>query len=308
MRKLMTLAVIAIFAITVSGADLAEAKRFGMGSSFGKQRMSQPKSNTLSQQKAAPQKQPAAAGQRGAARTGMMGMLGGLAMGGILGALFFGGAFEGANLFDIVVIGGIIFLVLYFLRRRGPRHRPSYAGESTYNEPSIRDFPSPASESATEKAPEPESEPLQEEFDFHEEEREPVGAALRPEIDEKHFVSAAKEIYIRMQKAWDSGDLEDIRKFCTPEIAERIGRDMSPNSENRTEVATLNATIADSWIESDLEWVAVNFNGLLREKMSDHTGAMVEDQTAEVNETWIFQHAPNSENPTWYLAGIQQSH
>ncbi|ATX81604.1 putative lipid-binding transport protein, Tim44 family [Mariprofundus ferrinatatus] len=301
MRKLMTLGLIAIFGIMISGVDIAEAKRLGMGSSFGKQRMSQPKSNSFSQQKAAPTKQPAAANQRGAARTGFMGMLGGLALGGILGAMFFGGAFEGANLFDIVVIGGIIFLVLYFLRRRArPRRQPSYASGSAYSEPEIRNYPESKSE--------PEVEPVQEAFDFHEEEREPVGSALRPELDEKHFVTAAKEIYVRMQKAWDSGDIEDIRKFCTPEIAERIGRDMSPNSENRTEVATLNAEIADSWIESDLEWVAVNYNGLLREQTMDHTGATVEDQTAEVNEVWIFQHAPNSEDPTWYLAGIQQAH
>ena len=101
--------------------------------------------------------------------------------------------------------------------------------------------------------------------------------------------------------------LEDIRQFCTPEIAERISRDMSPNDQNRTEVATLNAEIADSWIESDLEWVAVNYTAMLREQQLDHTGATVEDQSAEVNEVWIFQHAPKSDDPTWYLAGIQQA-
>jgi len=299
MKKLIVVAMIAIFGIMVSGVDYAEAKRFGGGMSFGKKRMSQPKSNSLSQQKAAPQKQPAAAGQRGSARTGMMGMIGGLALGGLLGAMFFGGAFEGINFFDILLIGGGIMLLLFFLRKRAAAAQQSaYSGGPGYSEPSVNNFPDSNSD----------ADAVQEEFDFQDQNREPVGSAVRPEVDANHFVPAAKEIYIRMQKAWDSGDIEDIRKFCTPEIADRISRDMSPNSENRTEVATLNAEIADSWIESDMEWVAVNYSAMLREQAVDHTGATIEDQTAEVNEVWIFQHSPNSDDPTWYLAGIQQAH
>jgi len=110
-----------------------------------------------------------------------------------------------------------------------------------------------------------------------------------------------------MQKAWDNNDIEDIRKFCTPEIAERIGRDMKPGETNVTEVATLNAEIADSWIESDLEWVAVNYAAMLREQTLDDSGTTLDDQSTEVNEVWIFRHAPNSDDPTWYLAGIQQA-
>ncbi|MDQ6959727.1 MAG: Tim44 domain-containing protein, partial [Mariprofundaceae bacterium] len=62
-----------------------------------------------------------------------------------------------------------------------------------------------------------------------------------------------------------------------------------------------------SWVESDLEWVAVNYTAMLHEKTLDDSGTTLEDQTAEVNEVWIFQHAPLSDDPTWYLAGIQQS-
>ncbi|MFQ5518781.1 MAG: Tim44 domain-containing protein [Mariprofundus sp.] len=286
MKKLMTVAMIAIFGFMLAGAELAEAKRFGGGMSFGKQRMSQPKSNSFSQRQAAPTKS-AAAGQRGSARTGMMGMIGGLALGGLLGAMFFGGAFEGINLFDILMIGGIIALLFFFLRKRAPAQQYGYAdGQSSSNHDYAQDY-------ATDDA------------DILDD--EPAGSALRPDVDANNFIPAAKEIYVRMQKAWDTGDIEDVRKFCTPEIADRIANDMSPNSSHSTEVATLNAEIADSWIESDLEWVAVNYTAMLREQATDHTGATIEDQTAEVNEVWIFQPAPNSDDPTWYLAGIQQA-
>lgn len=305
MRKLMTVAMIALFGLMLAGAEQAEAKRFGMGSSFGQQRMVQPKQSTFNQQQTARPAQPAATGQRGFARTGMMGMLGGLALGGLLGALFFGGAFEGINFFDIVVIGAVIALLVFFLRRRGSPPQTAYAGHQGGS--AMQDYGhayrAEPSFDADEQVAEQISEPA-----IDDTPREPVGTALRPEIDPAHFVGAAKEIYLRMQTAWDSGDIEDIRKFCTPEIAERIGRDMSPNATHSTEVATLHAEIADSWVESDLDWVAVSYTAMLRERTTDHTGATTEDQTAEVNEVWIFQHDPKSEDPTWFLAGIQQPH
>jgi len=292
MKKLMTLAMIAFFGLMVSGVDHADAKRFGMGSSFGKQRMFQPKSNnSFAQKKASPSKS-TAAGQRGSARTGMMGMIGGLALGGMLGAMFFGGAFEGINFFDILIIGGIIALLFFFLRKKAPARQPSYAtaGASPANHDFAQDFSSDSDAEIVDHEP-----------------REPVGTALRPDINEQNFIPAAKEIYMRMQQAWDSGDIDDIRKFCTPEIADRISQDMQTEASHRTEVATLNAEIADSWMESDLEWVAVNYTAMLREQTLSSDGTASDASTTEVNEVWIFRHAPQSEDPIWYLAGIQQA-
>ena len=296
MKKLILFMMIAGFGLSMLGlADDADARRFGGGMSFGKHRSVKPPSQSrmFNQRQATPQKS-AAAGQRGSARTGMMGMLGGLALGGLLGSLFFGGAFEGINLFDILMIGGIIALLLMFLRRRTAVSQPSFAGAGSS---STRDY---AQGFSTPGAADHDAS-------INDTPDEPVGAALRPDINAKHFIPATKEIYVRMQKAWDNNDIEDIRKFCTPEIAERIGHDMKPGETNRTEVATLNADIADSWIESDLEWVAVNYTAMLREKTLDDAGSTLDDQTAEVNEVWIFQHAPKSDDPTWYLAGIQQA-
>ncbi|MFQ5345386.1 MAG: Tim44 domain-containing protein [Mariprofundus sp.] len=293
MKKMILFTMIAGFGLSMLGlADDADARRFGGGSSFGKHRSMTPpsQSRAFNKRQATPQKS-TAAGQRGSARTGMMGMLGGLALGGMLGAMFFGGAFEGINLFDILIIGGIIALAFMFLRKRAPARQASYAGgHAPASGFPTADMPHDAHDDVVDTTP-----------------HKPVGAALRPDINEKNFIPAAKEIYVRMQKAWDNNDIEDIRKFCTAEIADRIGRDMKPGETNMTEVATLNAEIADSWIESDLEWVAVNYTAMLREKTLDDAGTTLDDQTAEVNEVWIFQHAPNSDDPTWYLAGIQQA-
>lgn len=282
MRYFTILGLLAAFSFMIAGgADFADAKRFGMGSSFGKQRMFSPKGNHFSQRRATPPKS-SNTRQRGSARTGMMGMIGGLALGGLLGAMFFGGSFEGINLFDIVMIGGIIMLIMMFLRRRPAQPHPAY--------PNAAPFPGQHSDP----------------YDSEQPTQQPMGSALRPEIDYDQFLSAAKEIYIRMQKAWDQHDIEDIRQFCTPEIADRIAKDMKAGETHSTEVTTLQAEIADSWIESNLEWVAVSYHAMLREREMDQNGTAIDEQAAEVNEVWIFQHQPNSDDPTWYLAGIQQ--
>jgi predicted lipid-binding transport protein (Tim44 family) len=111
-----------------------------------------------------------------------------------------------------------------------------------------------------------------------------------------------------MQAAWDAKDIADIRRFCTPEIASRIETDIGSLGDERalTEVAMLHAELADVWTESGYEWAAVRFDAMLREQSLDASGALTEDIRHEVREYWIFRHDPRIEDPTWFLAGIQQ--
>jgi len=273
MKHIFSLLLIAVFSVTLISIDQADARRFGGGMSFGKQRMAQPMTRSGMQRQATP---PRTAAQRGSARTGMMAGLAGLAMGGMLGAMLFGGAFEGINFFDILVIGGIIALIIMFMRRRS-MPTTAYAGHTA-----PMGNPEFTPQAATVRA-------------------------VRPDIDEKHFTQAAKDIYMRMQKAWDAGDITDIRTFCTPEITDRIAEEMRKGGTHETEIGMLNAEIVDSWMEAEHEWVAVNFTAMLREKTRDASGTMIEDRSENVNETWIFKHDPASNDPTWYLAGIQQA-
>ncbi len=267
MKKNLILLFLGCFSLTLIGADQAEARRFGGGASFGKQRMIQPHM----QQRQAPATASKSASP--SPRSGMLGALGGLAMGGLLGSLLFGGAFEGIKLFDVLVVGGMIALLVLLFRRHAAT-QPVYAGGPAPG--GGRDAPSGQ------------------------------GKLLRPNIDEAHFLEAARNIYLRMQKDWDAGDLEDIRRFCTPDIAQRIAAEMQRGHGHQTEVGLLEASIADAWIEQDAEWVSVHFRAMLREKTLDEQGRATEDTTAEVNEIWHFRHQPGSDDPTWYLAGIQQ--
>ena len=267
MKKLFALLFLTLFALSISVPTDAEARRFGGGSSFGKQRMfNQPS-------RATPQK--ATPIQRTTPRNGFGGILAGLALGGLLGALFFGGAFEGINLFDIIVLGTIAYLLLGFFRRKAQSmHVAQYASQPPFGA-------QPVQFEATDSA---------------------QAASSRVEIDPAYFTSAAKDIFVRMQKAWDAKDISEIRTFCSPEVSERIERDLAElgDTVTATEVVMLDADIMDTWQENGFDYVAVNFQAMIKEAENSTT------TDTSVREIWIFRHERKSDDPTWFLAGIQQ--
>src|SRR3569832_2793914 len=104
-------------------APVADAKRLGGGKSFGMQRdyigqQAAPRAPSLAQKPcAAGGASPPAAGNR------WLGPIAGLAAGGLLAAMFMGGAFDGSKPCDIVQLLGIaalIFFIIRAMRARAP--------------------------------------------------------------------------------------------------------------------------------------------------------------------------------------------
>jgi len=277
MFNILALMVVGSFFVTVLAVDNADARRFGGGMSFGKKHRVSPRGG---QRNFTPRQTTSAKpnGMRGSARPGLMGMMGGLAMGGLLGAMFFGGGFSGINLFDILVLAALAMALIWLFKRMQRGYGPAAA-------PAFSATRQPSETART------------------------VIKPCKPELDQRHFLNAARDIFIRMQRASDSHNLEDIRKFCTPEVADQVRRDIGAqgDTKSQTEVATLHADIAESWIESDLEWVSVHFTAMLREQELDTAGKTLGESTQETHEYWIFRHDPALKDPTWYLAGIQQA-
>lgn len=295
MKKAIIFSFIAIFLATTSMASMAQAKRFGGGSSFGKS-FSSPKSMNSPAAKQNLNSAPSAAKSPTATPSragGMMGILGGLAMGGLLGALFFGGAFEGINFMDILLFAGIAFAIFWWMRRAARnRTQPEYAhaGPASY-QPS-----------------QPESSPTSNTSYAPFSGAEATSSPSKPVIDHEQIIHAARAIFMRMQASWDAKDMDDIRAFSTADVANHVQSQLLElgNTTTKTEVGMLNAEIADTWIESDLEWVAVHFTAMIKEETLDAEGKSSKNASHEANEYWMFQHDANSDDPTWYLAGIQQ--
>ncbi|MDH5218347.1 MAG: TIM44-like domain-containing protein, partial [Gammaproteobacteria bacterium] len=279
----------ALLVVTVGfgfAVEDAEAKRFGGGKSFGSKKMfstpfnrSAPKKQTAP---AAPGKAaPGAAAAGGAAavgaKSGMMGMLGGLAIGGMLGALFFGGAFENINFLDILIFGGIAFLLfkLFASRRRGmgpASGRAQAAGgaptpDADWNDASEREYvqqranTSPAS-SSTDRG-------FDTDIMFKDKTDSSITASVPQSIpsgyvapekvsfpkgfNQDEFMGGAKNAFTMLQDAWDHGELADIRGLTTDKVFGEVqDQFFDRNGENKTEILEATAEIID-FNESDSE-------------------------------------------------------
>ena len=300
--------IVAFFFIALSlslgGMSDANAKRFGGGSSFGGRssysvpykRSAIPPARSTNQQQAAAQNQAARQGMSN--RGGLMGMLGGLALGGLLGSLFFGGAFENFNFMDILVFGGIAFLLYkLFAAKAGAAQRPAYNRTANNYEESQPVQSSPAGFNTDvlfnkDKKPSV-GQNFQQDTGFIETVAVPEG------FDQQAFLSGAKIAFTTLQKAWDDRDLAEIRGLSTDKVFAEIQEQLKASAtENHTGILKLDAELLEvREIGSELEAVVL-FDAIMREDINA--------QTEQVREVWHFVKPKISIQPKWLLDGIQQ--
>lgn len=294
MAAMKTLIAFTLFLFTtmlVVLPDDAEARRFGGGLSLGKQYKSMPRTAPRQTQKAAPGSSQAATGALGRASgaSRWLGPLAGLAAGGLLASLFFGDAFEGLKIMDILLIGALLFggMMLFKAMRRGSPALAG-AGTGTYGGPDAS-------------------------------ERGPVSTRMPPNLggpaegpsiggedeapawfDGPGFLEGARTHFIRLQAAWDQADFRDIRDYTTPQLFAELKRERERLREETqyTEVVTLDAEIAGVRRDNDRVVASILFSGLIREEES-----AVADPVREI---WHVQHDWDRSEGDWLIAGIQQ--
>ncbi|MGM0914468.1 MAG: Tim44 domain-containing protein [Pseudomonadota bacterium] len=268
-RHLLIMLVAGLFTLGPALQD-AEARRLGGGKSFGTQ------SRSVQQQPAATQNQ--AAGTRatpGRAGSRMPGMLGGLLAGGLLAALFFGGAFDELRLMDILVVAGIAFLLFRLLARRRP---------------AVANGPSPTAEEARGGTT---AQPFQASG-------APLGGAFASEpewFDRERFLGGAKEHFMTLQRAWDNNDLSGIQEYVTPALYNLLREELRQQpANNRTEVVRLFAELGMVQEVGQQAEASVIFHGILDENGEQN----------EFNETWHLVRELRDGAP-WYVQGIEQN-
>lgn len=293
----------------------AEARRLGGGKSFG----SRPAYKTPYQRQAAPSQagrgQPTAAQQHNAQqraslanRGGLWGMFGGLALGGLLGAMLFGGAFEGINFLDILLFAGIAYLLYRLLvaRQRSSHGRVATAGSSSH----WRAAPEPDATS-----PRPswglDTPEMRRKFGGTEIEAGALAPVLGtsdaefpPEFDRQAFLQGAERAYRRLQAAWDQQDLEALRGLTTDVVLQELQSQLSQRQgENQTVILNLKADLLEAReVDGQME-AAVLFDAFLREV---DARSVTGDRGQQVREVWHFVRRSDATKPTWYLDGIQQ--
>ncbi|RKR43170.1 TIM44-like domain-containing protein [Paraburkholderia sp. BL17N1] len=288
----------------------AEARRMGGGRSIGRQSNSvtqqsapsQPsQSNQAMQQRAQPAPAPAPTPAAQPNRSRWLGPIAGLAAGLGIAALLshfgLGGAFAGAmaNIIVIAVIAMIgIWLIRRFMGRKRDSAQPAYAG----NSPSLNSGGTGYSQEPRYSAPpsgsylEPQGNPLT---------TPTINAApvVPAGFDSEAFLRNAKVYFVRLQAAWDAGNMDDIREFTTPEMFAEVKVDLSSRGaeRNQTDVVQLNAELLGVEERANEYFASVRFSGLIREA----PGAAAEPFV----EVWNLSKA-NRPGEGWLLAGIQQ--
>ncbi|MFX1673302.1 TIM44-like domain-containing protein [Paraburkholderia sp. A2WS-5] len=316
-RRIGVLALVGVMVAGSLASFDAEARRLGGSRSIGKQSSvasqrsttpppAQP-SPTNPAQQAGAQRAPATPAPTPApARNRWLGPIAGLAAGLGIAALLshfgLGEAFAGmmANMIVVALIAFVaIWLIRKFMgRRRGAQPAYQTGGASLppsgglsqmggYQPPEPRYTAPPTGQYLA-----PEANPLS---TPQIETPPPVPAGF----DTEAFVRNAKVYFVRLQAAWDVGNVEDIREFTTPEMFAEIRVDLAGRGTqpNQTDVVQLNADLLAVEERGNEYLASVRFSGLIREEAGAAAAPFVE--------IWNLSKSRTS-GEGWLLAGIQQ--
>lgn len=279
MKRFLMLLTVAITCLSLF-APIAEAKRFGGGGSFGKQRSAQPQ-RAQQAPAAKPAPAPAAGGNK------WLGPLAGLAIGAGIASMFAGGGLGGlgsmlSSMLPALLIGAVvIFLISRFRKAQLANQQEDMqlasAGPTYSNQPAS--FQTSYSSSVA-----------------------PVAAAtnIPQDFPVDSFLRSAKASFIRLQAANDRKDINDVREYTTPEVFAEIAMQMQERgtAAQKTDVLNIHAQLLEVVSEGDFSVASVHFSGELREN---------EGLIDNVDEIWNLQRDLRDDKAVWLLAGIQQA-
>ena len=124
-------------------------------------------------------------------------------------------------------------------------------------------------------------------------------ANVPADFDVDGFLRHAKLNFVRLQAANDRGDMEDIRQFCSPEMAAEIQVQFHERNQaaQETDVVQLEAALLDVSTEAGQAMASVRFSGLIREEAGAAADAF--------SEVWHLS-KPLDGSRGWTIVGIQQ--
>ncbi|OLB93350.1 MAG: hypothetical protein AUH30_20285 [Candidatus Rokubacteria bacterium 13_1_40CM_68_15] len=229
---------------------------------------------------------------------GFMGALGGFMLGGLLGGLLFGGlghGFGGIGLFDLLLIGGGIAVLVMFMRRRSQSPEPAYAGasagRSTYG--------------ATVEVPAGTSD-LGRGIDHIRQ--------MDAGFDPNSFAATARSTFLAVQDAINRRDLGGIRDSLTPEMLTALqtqcdGLRQERRTNRMARIDVRRAEVTEAWQETGQDFVTVYLAGeMLDWVVDDATGAIVDGSDSspqQFEEYWTFVRPVGPSR--FRLTAIQQS-
>lgn len=223
----------------------------------------------------------------------MGGLLGGLLAGGLLAA-FFGGAFEGIQFMDILIIGLIAFIIFKLMRgmlgaKQGsmnqPRQQPAFGGNaSKFEQPNMQNF---------------EQQPNTNAGGFT-----GFGAQTDvphnypPGFDQAAFINGSREHYRILQGAWNHNQLDTIEEYVSPSLFEDLKAERAKlEGEQHTDVMYVDAEIVRAEYDANKAQLSLQFSGRYRDA--------AEGVEEDIEDIWHLERDLTVPNAPWLIVGIQ---
>lgn len=292
--------------------DADAQRRFGGGGNLGRQ------SPQVQRQAAPPAQSPQAAPTQSGAqqpaakapgagapaarpaspwRGALMGLAAGLGIAALASWLGFG---EALTMFLTVLLVGMALMTLagFVLRRMQPAPRPAPAsagrGPGTYSHVGYETSPAPLARSGI--APSGSARPGSAMDQFAHGGTPVAPWGIPAGFDTAQFLAHAKDHFVRLQRAWTSGNLDEIAEFTTHDLFVSLTHELRARpAPSRIEVASLDAELLGIESTTDEHVASVKFDGTLR----------VDGEPERVTEVWNLT-KPVAGRGGWVLAGIQQ--
>ncbi|HBH7856534.1 TPA: Tim44 domain-containing protein [Vibrio parahaemolyticus] len=289
MKRLFS--IVALLMFTVAVTPIAEAKKFGGGKSFGKSyktapapKQQQQNTNTIGKEQTT----------KSSSKKGLMGgLLGGLLAGGLLAA-FFGGAFEGIQFMDILIIGLIAFIIFKLMRgmlgaKQGSmnqqRQQPAFGGNaSKFEQPNMQNFEQQPNTNASgftgfgAQTDVPHNYP--------------------PGFDQAAFINGSREHYRILQGAWNHNQLDTIEEYVSPSLFEDLKAERAKlEGEQHTDVMYVDAEIVRAEYDANKAQLSLQFSGRYRDA--------AEGVEEDIEDIWDLERDLTVPNAPWLIVGIQ---
>jgi len=310
--------VIALF-MAVFVLELDAHARAGGSRSFGSRgsRSSYSPSSPSSSQPASPSRNltspaPAApqAQRGGFLRTLGAGMAGGLLGGMLFSSLGFGGqggmgGGGGIGLFEIILLGGLLYGIYWYIKRRKQNAAAATASPAYYQASGPKSV-SPGYAQPSYAAPQDAVE---------DDRRRGIGyiKQMDPNFTEDKFNDLCMDIFFKIQGAWANRDMSSIRRLLTDDMyrimqddAEKMKQEGKFNKLENIAVRTVD--ISEAWQEQGKDFITVRFLANLLDYTVSESGELLSGSKTDpvkFEEYWTVVR-PVGNNP-WQLSGIDQA-
>ncbi|NTZ73236.1 hypothetical protein FCI59_18215 [Pseudomonas protegens] len=293
MKRFLSIAMALCIGLTMS-LD-ANAKRFGGGKSVGaapthQTRQAAPTAPGAPAAPAAAATAGAAGAAGAAAKAGgasrWLGPLAGIAAGGLLASMFMGGGFQGMQIFDILIMAVIAFVIFRFIaaRRRKQQEQYAPAGHAPMQREAFEPQ-QPAGGSIFGGSPAPAARPV-------------INAPAW--FNEERFIEAARSHFQSLQQHWDANEMDKIAEFVTPQMLQFLKQERADLGDGfqSTYIDNLQVQLEGVDDRADKTIATLTFSGVSKTSRFD--------QGEVFSESWNMERAQGDNQP-WLVAGIRQN-